>query len=111
MLEGEGEEVVFSQPQHRYMDLGNGMETDQLEGGQDSFDLVDEFGATQSSEAQSKVSPLIFSVAERKPKHRYARLGLSSSIRGLTNHSERSRLRETGLAGAFLYPVSLTRLS
>jgi hypothetical protein len=43
------------------------MEIDQLEGGQDVFDLVDEFSATQSSEAQSKVSPLIFSCRQAKP--------------------------------------------
>ena len=97
MLEGEGEEVDFFQPQHRYTDLGNQMEVDQLEGGQDSFDLVDEFSATQSSEAQSKVSPLISSCRRAKPKHRETQKGLSSSIRGLTNR-EGSHLREAGFA-------------
>lgn len=61
MLEGEGEEVDFSQPQpsQGYVDLGNRMDVDQLGGDQDSFDLVDEFGATQSSEAQAKVGVFV----------------------------------------------------
>lgn len=52
MLEGEGEEVDFSQPSQRYTDLGNRMDIDQLGGDQDSLDLVDEFGATQSSQSK-----------------------------------------------------------
>ncbi|KAF5325695.1 hypothetical protein D9611_000358 [Ephemerocybe angulata] len=55
MLEGEGEEVDFSQAQVQGAGANyNYNKMDQALEGPDSFELVDEFGATQSSSSQSK---------------------------------------------------------
>ena len=59
MLEGEGEEVDFP-PSQKFPSFW-----DQKYPSPDSMDLVDELGATQSSEEHSRVRPLFSTVLSR----------------------------------------------